>query len=154
MEIKNVKRWAKAGPAPYFVGLAGFFLAFALRYILHPMLESHLPMLLFAVNSLVIAYYFGFWPSFFMLSLSLPTAMFFFVKPYYSFSAVDHRDVYISIVNFTLVCLAAYMLELLRREQYKSTLLVRVSDTRYRLLVEADEDRRSIMKKSESSRVS
>ena len=154
MEIKNVKRWAEAGPKPYYMGLAGFFLAFALRYILHPVLENHLPMLFFAVNSIVIAYYYGFWPSFLILLFSFPTGFFFFVKPYNSFNIIDERDVFISIVNFSLVSLAAYMLELLRREQYKSALLVRVSDTRYRLLVEADEDRRAIIRKNESPRVS
>ena len=153
MEIKNVKRWAKAGSEPYFVGLAGFFLAFALRYILHPVLGSHLVMLFFAVNSIVIAYHYGFRPSFFMLLLSIPTALFFFVSPYNSFTIIGESDIFILIVNFSLVGLAAYLIELLRREQYKSTLLVRVSDTRYRLLVEADEDRRAMIKKNESPQV-
>jgi K+-sensing histidine kinase KdpD len=148
MEIKNVKRWSKGGAGPYYLGFAGFVLAFCPRYILHPILESHLPILFFAVNCLVVAYYFGFWPSFMMLLISLPAALFFFTTPYNSFNVVEHRDIYISIVNFTLVGLAAYMLELLRREQYKSALLARVSETRYRLLVEADEDRRSAMKKN------
>ena len=39
------------------------------------------------------------------------------------------------------------MLELLHRAQYKSALLVLVSETRYRLLVEADEDRRLLRQK-------
>lgn len=154
MEIKNIKRWAKAGSEPYCVGFAGFFLAFALRYILHPVLNNNLPMLFFAINSIVIAYYYGFRPSLFVLLLSFPTAWFFFEKPYYSFTIFDERDVFISIVNFSLVGLAAYLIELLRREQYKSALLVRVSDTRYRLLVESDEDRRAIIKKNESLQVS
>lgn len=146
MEIKNVKRWCKAGPEPYYVGFLGFFLAFVLRYFLHPLLGEHLPMVFFAVNCIVIAYYYGFWPSCLMLVLSIPTALYFFVVPYNSFGGIDHRDVYLLIVNFALVGLAAFMLELLRREQYKSALLARVSDTRYRLLVEADEDRRAILK--------
>lgn len=148
MEIKNAKRWATAGPSPYYVGFAGFFFAFALRYILHPVLEDNMPILFFAINSILVAYYYGFLPSILILMLSFPTAFYFFVKPYNSFGTVEAGDIYRLIVFTVLAGMAAYMIELLRREQYKSDLLARVSDSRYRLLVEADEDRREARKKN------
>ncbi|MEJ1959255.1 MAG: DUF4118 domain-containing protein [Nitrosomonadales bacterium] len=147
MEIKNAKRWGIAGPKPYYVGFVGYIMAFALRYILYPVLDDNMPILFFAINSLFIAYYYGFVPSFVMLLLSFPTSFYFFVKPYYSFGPVDIHDIYRLTVYTIMTGLAALMIELLRREQYKSILLARVSDSRYRLLVEADEDRRAVIKK-------
>ncbi|MDD5298617.1 MAG: DUF4118 domain-containing protein [Rhodocyclaceae bacterium] len=147
MEIKNAKRWAKGGTEPYLMGLAGYFVAFALRFALAPMLDDRLPMLFFAINCCMVAFAYGFWPAFWMLLLSLSTALFFFVKPFYAFDGVAQNDMFILIVYFTLVVLVAGLLEWVRREQYRATLIARVSDTRYRLLVEADEDRRAILKK-------
>ena len=147
MEIRNVKRWAKAGAEPYLVGLAGFVLALLLRYALRSVLDDHLPMLFFAVNCIVIAFLYGAWPSFLLLSISFPAAIYFFTKPYYSIDPLSQSDLFILIVYSTLVGLAAVMIESLRREQYKSSLLVRVSDSRYRLLIEADEDRRAAQRK-------
>jgi K+-sensing histidine kinase KdpD len=146
MEIRNAKRWAKAGPEPYVVALLGFLAATALRFAMHPIVEEHLPMLLYAVNCVVIAFLYGFWPSILTLSISLPTAFFFFVKPYSAFDGIGQSDVFTLIVYSTLVVSAAVLLEWVRREQYRATLLARVSDSRYRLLVEADEDRRAMLK--------
>lgn len=148
MNIRNSKRWSKAGPESYLVGFGGLCMAFVLRYMLHPVLDDHIPMLLFAVNCLVIAYFYGFWPSFWMLLLSMPIAFYFFVKPYGTFDQfLDKEDIFLFVGYSTLVGLTAIMLELLHRAQYKSALLVLVSETRYRLLVEADEDRRLLRQK-------
>lgn len=150
MQIKNLIRWSKAGPEPYLAGLGGFAIALAVRYLLQPWLDDHLPMLFFALNCIVIAYFYGFWPSILMLLLSIPSALFFFVKPFYSFGILSDTDLFIFVVYSTLIGLTACMFEALRREQYKSALLIRVSDTRYRLLVEADEDRRIAIKKQQA----
>jgi K+-sensing histidine kinase KdpD len=146
MEMRNAKRWAKGGPEPYVVGVLVLLAATAVRFSLQPYVEDHLPMLFYAINCIVIAFLYGFWPSFAMLLLALPTALFFFVKPYYAFSGVADSDIFTLIVYITLVVSAGLLLEWVRREQYKATLLARVSDTRYRLLVEADEDRRAVLK--------
>ena len=155
MEIKNSIRWSKAGAECYLAGIAGVCIAFALRYALHPLLDGNLPMLFFAINCVVIAYFYGFWPSFWMLLASMPLAFYFFVEPYASFETfIDKEDVFLFIVYSSLVGLTAIMFELLHRAKYKSALLVLVSDTRYRLLVEADEDRRWLSPPaSESTRV-
>ncbi len=145
MEIKNAKRWAPAGAEPYYMAILGFILAFAVRYTLIPVVDDHLPMLFFAINCVIIAYLYGFWPSFFVLTISIPTALFFFVKPYNKFDGIVETDLFIMIVYITLTVLTALMFELLHRSHYKAELLVRVSESRYRLLVEADEDRRKIL---------
>ena len=150
MEIKNAKRWATGGLEPYYMALLGYILAFAVRNSATPFLDGHLPMLFFAINCIVIAFLYGFWPSFLILLLSIPTALFFFVKPFSTFSGFAEEDLFLMILYFTLISLMAFMFELLRRAQYKSELIIRVSESRYRLLVEADEDRRTILEKTES----
>ena len=146
MSIKNANRWGRAGAEPYVVGMLGFLLALAIRIVLTPVLNDHLPMLFFAANCVVIGFKYGFMPSFFLLLISLPAALYFFTKPFYSFEILDETDVHILIIYSSLVVLSNLLFELLRREQYKSSLLARVSETRYRLLVEADEDRRAALK--------
>lgn len=147
MKIQNAKYWSKAGPESYLVGFAGVCVAFALQFLLHPVLDDSLSMLFFAINCIVIAYLYGFWPSFWILLLSMPIAFYFFVEPFSSFDQFfDKTDIFIFVLYFSLVGLTAVMLELLHRAQYKAALLVLVSDTRYRLLVEADEDRRSALR--------
>lgn len=148
MKIKNAKRWAAAGLEPYFIGALGLLAATAIRFALHPVVDDHLPMLFYAINCIVIAFLYGFWPSFVVLLASLPTAFFFFVKPYTAFDGVGESDVFTLIVYVTIVISAAILLEWARREQYRAALLARVSDTRYRLLVEADEDRRASQRKT------
>jgi K+-sensing histidine kinase KdpD len=150
MEIKNAKRWATAGAEPFYMALLGYILAFAVRYTLIPVVDDHLPMLFFAINCIVIAYLYGFWPSFLALLISVPTALFFFVKPFNEFNGISESDLFLMIVYITLISLTAFMFELLRRSQYKAELLVKVSESRYRLLVEADEDRRTILQKTAS----
>ena len=150
MKIRNCKRWQRPGPESYLAGIGGLCVAFALRYILHPVLDDDIPMLFFAVNCIVIAYIYGFWPSFSMLMLSIPLAFYFFVKPFNSFEPMEKNDFFMFIVYSTLIGLTAVMFELLHREKYKSALLALVSDTRYRLLVEADEDRRNALKQKEA----
>ena len=146
MEIRNAKRWAKAGFEPYVVGLLGFLAATAVRFALQPYLGDHLPMLFYAINCVVIAFLYGFWPSFAMLLLAIPTSLYFFVQPYFSFDGLAERDIFTLIVYVTLVVSTALLLEWVRREQYSATLHARVSESRYRLLVEADEDRRAALK--------
>jgi K+-sensing histidine kinase KdpD len=144
MNIRNSKRWSTAGPEGYLAGIAGVCVAFALRYILHPVVEGHIPMLFFAINCIVIAFIYGFWPSFWMLLVSMPLAFYFFVEPINSFGPfIEKRDVFLFIVYSSLVGLTGIMFELLHRAKYNSALHVLVSETRYRLLVEADEDRRN-----------
>jgi K+-sensing histidine kinase KdpD len=150
MEIRNAKRWSAAGPEPCYMAILGYILAFAVRYTLIPVVDDHLPMLFFAINCVVIAFLYGFWPSFLILLLSIPTALFFFVKPYNVINGVADTDLFLMILYCTLISLTAFMFELLRRAQYKAELLIRVSESRYRLLVEADEDRRTILQKAAS----
>jgi K+-sensing histidine kinase KdpD len=146
MDIKNARRWSALGLHPYLMALAGYVLAFAARYLMQPVFAEHEPMLFFAINCTVVAYYYGFWPAFAILLISVPTAAFSFVPPYFSTDGLTSSDI-ITLASYmvgqTLVML---LLESLHRTRYQAELLARVAATRYQLLVEMDEDRRSAVK--------
>ena len=146
MDIKNAKRWGAAGIEPLIVAAVGFIVALGLRFSLHSLLEDHLSMLFFAINSVIMAFLYGFWVSIGSMLLSIPFALYFFTAPYGTFSELNDRDVFILIVHVSLVISTAILLEWTRREQYKAILIARVAESRYRLLIETDEDRRNALK--------
>ena len=122
--------------------LLGFALAFCLRYILNSVLDESMSMLFFTINCIVMAYFFGFWHSMGLLVISIPTAFFFFKKPFYTFDLIGQQDIYVIIVYATIILLASWIIEWLQRERYAAVLLQRVSETRYQLLIESDQARR------------
>jgi len=146
MKIQNAKRWAQTGPTPYLIAMAGYLLAFCIRAAMQPLVGDHLPTMFFGLNGLLIGYFFGFRPAFFILLISIPTAAFSFQAPYFSVHGLSSGDLVkfggvLSIQTFVLI-----LLESLHRTRYQAELLSRVAATRYQLLVEADEDRRSAVK--------
>lgn len=146
MDIKNARRWSALGAHPYLMALAGYVLAFLARYLMQPVFADHAPMLFFAINCTVIAYYYGFWPACAILVISVPTAAFSFVAPYFSVDGLTTGDL-ITLGSYLIgQTLVALLLESLHRTRYQAELLARVSATRYQLLVEMDEDRRSAVK--------
>ena len=138
MKIRNSKRWNPPDWKPYLVGCVGFLLAFSLRFLLHDRLDEHLPTLFFALNCIVLAYFYGFWPSFVFLMLSVPVSIYFFIEPYGAFDIGIDTDVTDQMVFFIVTFLTAIFFEKLRREQYRATQLQRVSESRFDLLVEND----------------
>jgi len=146
MNIKNAKRWAERGAHPYLMALVGYLLAFIARYLMQPVFANHAPMLFFAINCTVIAFYYGFWPAFSILVISVPTAAFSFVAPYFSLDGLTLNDLFLITGYLLGQTLVALLFESLHRARYQAELLARVSATRYQLLIETDEDRRSAVK--------
>ncbi|SNC60191.1 DUF4118 domain-containing protein [Polynucleobacter victoriensis] len=142
MKIKNSKRWSSPDWKPYLIGAIGFFLAFFLRFSLHDRLDEHFPTLFFAINCTMLAYFYGFWPSFVFLLMSIPVSIYFFIEPYGAFDIGIDTDVTDQIVFLIITLLTAVFFEKLRREQYRATLLQRVSESRFQLLVENDAELR------------
>lgn len=145
MNIRNSKRWNPPDYRPYIVGAIGFCLAFSFRFYLHPMLGEHFPSLLFSINCIVLAYFYGFWPSFIFLLISIPVSLYYFIEPFEALDTSIDTDITDQIVFFIISFLTAIFFEKLRREQYQSVLLQRVSESRFKLLVENDEELRSVM---------
>ncbi|SNX28581.1 protein of unknown function [Polynucleobacter meluiroseus] len=137
MQLKNVKRWANSGFAGYYFAILGVFLAFCIRFTLHPLLQSGLPMTFFILNTILIALFFGYKPSLLTVVISAPLALFFFVPPYYSFNMPTPGDLFIYLSYILVAIIAVVIIEWLQRERFKAILVSRVSDSRYRLLAQA-----------------
>ncbi|MDR9836461.1 DUF4118 domain-containing protein [Herbaspirillum huttiense F1] len=143
IRLKNAKSWRPQGFRPLYVSTFGFVAAFGLRYALAPFVEESLSMLFFAVNCIVMSYLFGYLYSLGLLAISIPTAMFFFRKPYYTMDGLNDKDIFLILVYMVIVATASIIIEWLQRERYAAVLQQRVSETRYRLLIESDQARRA-----------
>jgi K+-sensing histidine kinase KdpD len=143
IKIGNAKRWKETGMRPIFVSSLGFLFAFLLRQILTPILDDSLSMLLFTINCIVMSYLFGYVYSIVLLAISIPTSLFFFRKPYYLIDGLNRHDVFYIVVYVAVVLVSAIIIEWLQRERYSAVLQQRVSETRYRLLIESDQARRA-----------
>ncbi|HEY4317914.1 MAG TPA: DUF4118 domain-containing protein [Herbaspirillum sp.] len=143
IKIGNAKRWKESGMRPLLVCMLGFLFAFLLRQILAPILDEALSMLLFTINCIVMSYLFGYVYSIALLAVSIPTSLFFFRKPYYLVDGLSRHDWFYIVVYVAVVLVSAGIIEWLQRERYAAVLQQRVSETRYRLLIESDQARRA-----------
>jgi K+-sensing histidine kinase KdpD len=143
IKLKNARSWKPGGVRPVLICALGFVLAFALRHLLRPFLDESMSMLFFSINCIVMSYLFGYVYSLGLLAISIPTAMFFFRKPFYIIDDFTRTDVFMVLVYTTIITLTSIIIEWLQRERYAAVLQQRVSETRYRLLIESDQARRA-----------
>ncbi|AKZ63540.1 histidine kinase [Herbaspirillum hiltneri N3] len=143
IKLRNSKRWKNGGLYPILVCLCGFVVAFVLRYVLSSVVDESMSMLFFAINCIIMSYFFGYVYSFGLLVMAIPTALYFFRKPYYMMDGLGSKDVFLIVVYGSIVMLAAIIIEWLQRERYSAVLQQRVSETRYQMLIESDQARRA-----------
>jgi K+-sensing histidine kinase KdpD len=143
IKLRNARCWKGTGYNPLLVCTSGFLLAFLLRYALGPVLDEAMSMLLFACNCIVMGYFFGCVYAIGLLVVSIPTALFFFRKPFLIMDGLGHQDVFLILVYGSIVMLASVLIEWLQRERYAAVLQQRVSETRYQMLIETDQARRA-----------
>lgn len=137
MKINNAKRWAKPGLEGYFAAFCGVFIAFAIRYTLHPFLQSNLPMTVFILNTIVIALFYGYLPSVLTIAISIPLAFFFFVPPFDSFETPTAQDSFVFASYILIAFIAVGVVEWLQRERYRAILISRVSNSNFQMLSQA-----------------
>ena len=145
MKIQNSKRWARNGPQVYFLAVFGVFVAFSIRYSLHTFLQGNLPMTFFILNTILIALFYGFLPSFLTIILSIPLAFFFFVPPFDSFDMPTPQDSFVFMSYILIAFIAVGIVEWLQRERYKAILLTRVSESNFQLLSDVSRSLKSAM---------
>lgn len=143
MEFRNKKTWRGNPLEGYLVAFVAFALAFLLRRQLHNYLDDALPTFFFTIATILVAARYGFWPAMLTLALSLPTSVFFFLKPYDEFAVPTLKDLLVVLYFTSVTILVAVLMEKSHRTQYNSELNARVSDSRYRLLVKMDQDMRT-----------
>ncbi|QWE03628.1 DUF4118 domain-containing protein [Polynucleobacter sp. JS-JIR-II-50] len=137
MKINNAKRWAKPGLEGYFAAFCGVCIAFAIRYTLHPFLQSNLPMTVFILNTIVIALFYGYLPSVLTIAISIPLAFFFFVPPFDSFETPTAQDSFVFASYILIAFIAVGVVEWLQRERYRAILISRVSNSNFQMLSQA-----------------
>lgn len=143
MEFRNRRAWRQNPTEGYIVAIAAFAIALLVRLQLQSVLDDKLPTFFFTLATIGVAARYGLYPALITIVLSLPTSLFFFVKPYDTFEIPTFSDS-LTIVYFTVVTLlVALVLEKSHRSKYNSDLNARVSDTRFRLMTQLDKDLRS-----------
>lgn len=140
MEFRNKRKWQIHPLKGYLMAVVAFLLAFLIRRHLMGVLDDALPTFFFTIATILIAARYGLGPALFTIGISLPTSLFFFVKPFDDFAIPTFRDT-LTIVYFTSVTvLVSVVIEWSHRSKYNSELNARVSDSRYKLMVQMERD--------------
>lgn len=141
MEIRNASRWAEPGARRYVGALMVVFAAFLVRSALHPVLDHSMPGVLFICAVIIVEYFWGLGPAIMAMVISIPIFDFFFVPPFRDIAHIDRRDIVI-VTGFLLITpLAVMLIERLRRAQYRAELIAEVAETRYQMLLLAENER-------------
>ncbi|MDM8358337.1 DUF4118 domain-containing protein [Pandoraea communis] len=141
MDIRNARRWAEPGAKRYVGALMVVLAAFLVRSLLHPVLDHSMPGIFFVCAVIIVEFLWGLGPAIMAMVVSIPIFDFFFVPPFRDIGELDRRDVLI-ITGFLLIApLAVVLIERLRRAQYRAELIAEVAQTRYEMLLRAENER-------------
>lgn len=141
MDIRNARRWAEPGAKRYVGALMVVFAAFLFRSLLHPVLDHSMPGIFFACAVIIVEFVWGLGPALMAMVISIPIFDFFFVPPFRDIAMLDRRDVMIVTGFLTVTPLAVVLIERLRRAQYRAELIAEVAQTRYEMLLRAENER-------------
>jgi K+-sensing histidine kinase KdpD len=93
------------------------------------------------IAAALIEYFFGMAPALAVMTVGLVIADFLFVPPYQQIGALDQSDVAL-IVSLPLVSmLVIFLIERLRRSEFRAELIALVAQSRYEMLLRADNER-------------
>lgn len=116
-------------------------LSFALRYVLHPLIEPYAVFHFFILACLAVQYFFGYRFAILSVIVSIFLGEYYFVKPYGEFNELSSKD-YIISSNFALVTLTAVVfMESLQRSLYARDLLLKVLNSRHKISLLRENDR-------------
>jgi len=141
MEIRNARRWAEPGAKRYVGALMVVLAAFLIRSLLHPVLDHSMPGLFFVCAAIIVEFVWGLGPAIMAMVISIPIFDFFFVPPFRDVAQLDRRDVLIVTGFLMITPLAVALIERLRRAQYRAELIAEVAQTRYEMLLRAENER-------------
>lgn len=139
--IQNTRRWAPTGPRGWLAAAAALIAASAIRELLHPFLGPASPGIVFSIAAALIEYYYGLAPALAAMVLGLGLADYLFVPPYGDFAVLDQHDVVLVATYPVVTLLIIVLIERLRRSQYRSELIGAVAQSRYEILLRADNER-------------
>jgi K+-sensing histidine kinase KdpD len=102
------------------------------------------PLLFFTIATLASHFFFGLAPAVMVALAGLPTGIFLFVPPYFSFNGIQADDVIrmASFAGYTVLYMV--LIQYLRRSQYQSVLLAEIAESRYLMLLDSEADRAAV----------
>ena len=123
-------------------------LAFAIRYVLQPLIEPYAPFHFFIVACLFIAYLYGYQFALLATFISAGLGSFFFVKPYFSFGVTTTSDI-IQFINFaTVTVISVFIIEGLQRTIYARQMVLKIMESRHKIALFRENDRIYFSKKN------
>jgi len=152
MQIKNNKAWVKYSLAEKIIGSACILLsAFMIRLTIHSYIEPYAPFHFFIVACLLIAFLFGYLPAFICMMISIILGGYFFMRPYNDFGTLATTD-WLQFFNFSSVTVIAIsIIERLQRSNYSQNLLLKVLESRHRVMLLNENERVFFERKNNSA---
>jgi K+-sensing histidine kinase KdpD len=141
MKIQNAKSWAPTGSRRWAMALVISLLAFTIRWAIQPVVGARFPLLAFTLSTILIHYRYGLAPALISAVVAFPVGILFFIPPYGHFGPIEHEDVLTAIAYGVLTVAFIYIIQRLRRAQYRAELLSEVAESRYLMLLQSDNDR-------------
>ena len=156
MKINNEKNWAPLTPLKrYMFASLGILAVFLLEDYFFPILSTYYPYGIFRILGIFIAIFFGFRPALYTLVIGMLLGSYYFVAPRGEFTPPNQKDL-IDWLFWVGLYVGIYLLiEIIQRARYKNELLLRISESRYRTLLDREMQRailaRELEKKSSST---
>jgi K+-sensing histidine kinase KdpD len=141
MNVRNASRWAPRGHRRWYFAVFALVIASGVRLLLHPLLGPIMPGTAYFIAAALIEYFFGMAPALAVMTVGLVTADFLFVPPYQQLGALDQSDVGLIVSLPLLSMLVICLIERLRRSEFRAELIALVAQSRYEMLLRADNER-------------
>ncbi|RFP18851.1 MULTISPECIES: DUF4118 domain-containing protein [unclassified Duganella] len=134
---KNSKKWTTGTPVFRLgMGLLLTLAALAIRKILHPFIEPHVPFLFFVIASITTEFFFGITAAFVSMIIGMSLGLYFFMAPYGTLSIPTGDDFIAMASNLIIAIITILLLEYLRRSHYSTKLMLSVVNSQRRSLLE------------------
>jgi len=152
MKILNARNWSRYSRVRCVAGsLIITAAALLVRFALHGYIEPFGVFHIFIISTLAVQYLYGYKYSIMVMVLSVLLGEYFFVKPYGEFSFLSIKDLIISMNFVAVTGVAIFMMERLQRLLYAQTLTHKVNESRQIILLQRENDRMYLSKKSNQS---
>jgi hypothetical protein len=109
--------------------------------LLHPIVGPYLPGTAFCIAAALVEYYYGLAPALTVMLLGLGIADYLFVPPYEQIEVFNRADLTLVISYPLVTVLVITLIERLRRHQFRAELIASVAQSRYEMLLRADNER-------------
>jgi K+-sensing histidine kinase KdpD len=143
MLLQNASDWSrKNNVAIRFSGaVVVTLLAAFIRMQLHPLIQPNLPFQFFYISTVIATFYWGWLPGVTSTLMGLLLAFYYFIRPYDSFEMPSDLDLLLTLIHLLSSLFLIGFVEFLQRSIYASELLLKASQSNYRMYVRSENDR-------------